>query len=110
MVRVTALTAGCWSLGSLLVVRFLFGAGEAGTYPNVARVIRKWFPTRERGRAQAVFMTFALVGGAFAPVVAAYLIGQLGWRAVFLVFGAVGWCGRPRSCGGSRTTRTSTRP
>src|SRR5262249_44226316 len=31
----------------LMVVRFLFGAGEAGALPNNARVVARWFPLRE---------------------------------------------------------------
>src|SRR5207248_1174134 len=58
--------------------------------PNVARVIRRWFPAGERGRVQGLFMTSALLGGAVAPLVAAYFIKLLGWRWVFVVFGLVG--------------------
>src|SRR5438876_1562179 len=91
----TALTAACWNFWSLLIVRFLFGAGEAGAYPNVARVIRRWFPPGERGRVQGLFMTCAQLGGAVAPVVAAYLIELLEWRWVFVSFGLLGviWAG-----------------
>src|SRR5919197_5127949 len=46
----TALTGTCTGFLSLLLVRFLFGAGEAGAYPNVARVIGRWYPPGERGR------------------------------------------------------------
>jgi MFS transporter, ACS family, glucarate transporter len=59
----TALTGVCTGVGTLLVVRFLFGAGEAGAYPNVARVIARWFPPRERSRVQGLFMASSLVGG-----------------------------------------------
>ncbi len=34
----------CAGLGMLIGVRFLFGAGEAGAFPNVARVMSRWFP------------------------------------------------------------------
>src|SRR5207302_1259645 len=36
---------------SMLATRFLFGAGEAGAYPNISVVIARWFPIEERGRA-----------------------------------------------------------
>ncbi len=45
----TALTGAAGALWSLVAVRFLFGAGEAGAYPNVARIIARWFPVYERG-------------------------------------------------------------
>src|SRR5688572_13353450 len=42
----TALTGAAVGLGSLLLIRFLFGAGEAGAFPNAARVVTRWFPER----------------------------------------------------------------
>lgn len=86
----TALTGACQHLGTLLVVRFLFGAGEAGAFPNVARVLSRWFPAAERGRAQGVLLAASQVGGAVAPFLAALLIQTIGWRWTFAVFGSVG--------------------
>jgi MFS family permease len=86
----TALTGATTGLYPLVAVRFLFGMGEAGAYPNVALVIAKWFPARERGRVRGVVTTMSLVGAAAAPVVAAYMIGWIGWRGTFATFGAVG--------------------
>ena len=86
----TALTAYCTGFWSLLAVRFLFGAGEAGAYPNSARVIARWFPLAERGRMQAVFQAASLLGGAVSPAIVAYLIEWKDWRTPFLLFGALG--------------------
>jgi MFS family permease len=86
----TALSGACWNLGSLVAVRFLFGAGEAGAFPNVARVLSRWFPDHERGRAQGVLLAASQVGGAVAPFLAAVLILNIGWRWTFVVFGSVG--------------------
>jgi MFS transporter, ACS family, glucarate transporter len=86
----TMLTAACWGLWSLIVVRFLFGAGEAGAYPNAARVITRWFPINERGRVQGFLLASGLAGGSISPAAAAYLIKTFSWRAAFLVFGSVG--------------------
>jgi sugar phosphate permease len=74
------------------VVRFLFGAGEAGALPNAARVIDQWFPPGRRGPAQALISTSAQIGGATAPWVAAYLIQSeyVGWRLSFVIFGSLG--------------------
>jgi MFS family permease len=74
----------------LLLIRFLFGAGEAGALPNVARVLSRWFPSGRRGPAQGLITTANLTGGAVAPVVTAYLIRGVGWRWSFAVFGALG--------------------
>jgi ACS family glucarate transporter-like MFS transporter len=86
----TALTGACTGLWSLLVVRFLFGAGEAGAFPNVARVLSRWFPVEERGRAQGALLAASQIGGALAPFLAAVLIQSIGWRGTFVAFGALG--------------------
>jgi MFS family permease len=74
----------------LLVIRFLFGAGEAGALPNSARVIARWFPPGQRGPAQGLINTAMLIGGAATPVLAAYLIEKVGWRWAFIGFASLG--------------------
>lgn len=86
----TALTAACGGFGALLLVRFLFGAGEAGAFPNATRVVARWFPVAERGRVQGILMAACHVGGAVSPVLAGYLISGLGWRWSFVIFGSLG--------------------
>jgi MFS family permease len=86
----TALTGAVSGLAMLLVVRFLFGAGEAGALPNSARVVARWFPVGGRGPAQGAVTTSALVGGVLAPIAAQALIVSVGWRWTFVVFGLVG--------------------
>src|SRR5688500_1375699 len=51
----TMLTVASWNYGSLLVTRFLFGAGEAGAFPCMARVFSRWMPFKERGTAKGIF-------------------------------------------------------
>src|SRR5947209_8500433 len=86
----TALTGAALGLWSLLLVRFLFGAGEAGAFPNTARILGRWFPTAGRGPAQGLVNTTALVGGAISPAAAAYLITVVGWRWAFAIFSLPG--------------------
>jgi MFS family permease len=86
----TALTGACLGLWSLIAVRFLFGAGEAGAFPNVGRVLSRWFPDEERGRAQGVLLAASSIGGAVAPFLVAVMIQVIGWRWAFVAFGAVG--------------------
>ena len=86
----TALTGAAFGLGSLVAIRFLFGAGEAGAFPNAARVVTHWFPPAERGRARGAITTTSLIGGALAPPIAAYLIRLVGWRWTFSLFGLLG--------------------
>ncbi|MBL8169905.1 MAG: MFS transporter [Acidobacteria bacterium] len=87
----TIATAAVFNYASLLVIRFLFGAGEAGAWPNAARTFSRWFPVTERGTAQGIFFMGAHLGGAITPLLVTYLLTFLPWRAVFVVFGAIGF-------------------
>lgn len=86
----TAMTGFAGGLGMLLLIRFLFGAGEAGALPNTARVLRVWFSDANRGRAQGIITTGMMLGGTVAPIASQYLIDAVGWRYTFAVFGAIG--------------------
>jgi MFS family permease len=78
------------ALLGLLVVRFLFACGEAGTYPNLTRVVAAWFPFRERALAQGAIWMSARLGGFIAPFAIGRLTAALGWRLAFWVLGAIG--------------------
>lgn len=86
----TMLTGLAQGLRSLVVIRFLFGAGEAGAFPNVARSLSRWFPLRERGRAQGVVMLGSRVGGMLSVPLALVVINAWGWRVSFVIFGLIG--------------------
>lgn len=78
----------------LVLVRFLFGCGEAGAFPNLARVVGSWFPFHERGLAQGAIWTCARLGGAVAPFLTGGLAALVGWRKAFFALGILGlaWC------------------
>ena len=86
----TMLTGAAQGPRSLVAIRFLFGAGEAGAFPNVVRSFSQWFPARERGLANGVLFLGSRLGGAITAPIALLLIQRWGWRATFVVFGAVG--------------------
>ena len=86
----TMLTGAAQGLKSLVTIRFLFGAGEAGAFPNVARSFSRWFPVRERGRANGVMFLGSRVGGMLSAPIALLLVTRWGWRASFVFFGALG--------------------
>jgi MFS transporter, ACS family, glucarate transporter len=81
-----------WALGasSLILTRLLFGAGEAGAFPNMTRVFTTWLPIKERERAQAMLWLATRITGAFTPLLVAGMIGIFGWRRTFEIFGVVG--------------------
>lgn len=86
----TMATAGAWSYSSLLVIRFLFGAGEAGAWPNAALAFSRWIPLRERGRVQGFFFAAAHVSGGITPLLVAWLLTFLPWRGIFVLLGFIG--------------------
>jgi nitrate/nitrite transporter NarK len=84
------MTAGAFNYGSLLLVRFLFGGGEAGAWPNAARTISRWFPLKERGTAQGIFFMGAHLAGGLTPLLVTAMLTVMGWRTVFLILGIPG--------------------
>ena len=86
----TAATGWAWNATSLIAIRGLFGAGEAGAFPNLTRVFTTWLPVKERERAQALLWLATRVSGAFTPILVALLITAISWRRTFEVFGAIG--------------------
>jgi len=90
----TALTGAAWNVVSLYVIRFLFGAGEAGCFPNLTRMLSAWLPARERVRAQSLMWAFTRWGGAATPPLTLLCISLFGWRLAFVSFAGLGvvWC------------------
>jgi MFS transporter, ACS family, glucarate transporter len=86
----TALTGWCRGFWQLVSVRFLFGVGAAGAYPNSAGVIARWFPAQERARSQGVIWAASRFGGVLAPLLIVPLERYCGWRSVFWVLGVAG--------------------
>lgn len=87
----TGITGAAWNFSSLLVLRGLFGAGEAGAWPTVARALSRWFPSKERGTAQGIFFMGAHLGGGLTPLLVAAIAARIGWRATFPALSALGF-------------------
>jgi MFS family permease len=109
----TILSGAATGFVSLLTYRLLFGAGEAGAYPNMARVQANWLPARSRARAGGLLWLLARWGGAFSPILFGLMLSYFGspgfrgaleavglpndvaaWRVAFWAAGLVGvvWC------------------
>ena len=86
----TALTAVAGGAASLFGFRLGLGIGESASYPASAKVVSKWFPQRERAFATSIYDSGARFGSAIALPVVAALVAWLGWRASFVVTGALG--------------------
>jgi sugar phosphate permease len=86
----TAATAGAFNAISFIVLRFLFGIGEAGAFPGATRAMQLWYPQSERGFVQGITHSASRLGAAIAPPLVVLIMANLGWRWVFLICGAVG--------------------
>jgi sugar phosphate permease len=87
MTGATALAVGSISF---IVIRFLFGIGEAGAFPSATRAMQLWYPRRERGLVQGITHSASRLGAAIAPPIVVFIMSFLGWRSVFYICGAAG--------------------
>ena len=87
----TAATAAATGAFSFVVIRFLFGVGEAGAFPGATRAMQLWYPRQERGLVQGLTHSASRLGAAIAPPLVVLIITTLSWRWVFYISGAVGF-------------------
>jgi ACS family glucarate transporter-like MFS transporter len=87
----TFLTGTVSRLGPLLAVRLAFGAAESGAFPGSARAFYNWLPAGERGIANGILFSGAMIGGGISFPICAWLIGQLGWRWAFYLLAIPGF-------------------
>lgn len=100
--KLNAFSVSLWSLaamltgvstgfGTMLASRLALGAGEASTMPSGSKVVRQWFPIQERGLATALARSGAEAGPAIGMPIVAWLVLDFGWRASFVITGAIGF-------------------
>src|SRR6202040_1269465 len=85
------LTGVAATFGSMLATRLALGAGEAASFPTSGKVIRQWFPAKERGLATAIFNAGSFAGPAFSAPLVAWLLLKEGWRVSFMITGSLGF-------------------
>jgi MFS family permease len=86
----TCATVLAWSAGSMALIRFLFGMGEAGAFPIATRSLSRWMLPTERGFAQGATHAGSRLGGALTPALVVLIIARYGWRTAFLCCGSLG--------------------
>lgn len=86
----TALTGAAANAVQMLVLRFLFGAGEAGAFPGAAQAFFRWLPVKERGIAHGINFSGSRLGAALSLFLMPWLILKIGWRLMFVANGLVG--------------------
>lgn len=85
-----ALTGFTWNFASLFTTQTLFGAGEAGCFPNLTKAFTIWLSRAERVRAQGILWLSARWGGAFTPLLVYVILQFMTWRHAFMALGSVG--------------------
>ena len=99
--KVNGLSVSLWSisamlmgaavgLGSMIAAMLLLGVGEAASLPTAGKVVRQWFPARERGLATAIFNAGTFAGPALSAPIVAWIVVRFGWRISFVVAGMIG--------------------
>ncbi len=86
----TAATGLAQGFASLVVLRALFGMGEAGVFPSLTRAFGRWLPVRERGGAFGLTLMAAALGGAATQPLVVALLQRVSWRLAFPIFGSLG--------------------
>jgi MFS transporter, ACS family, glucarate transporter len=86
----TAATGWVWNFSTLIVTRAMFGAGEAGCFPNLTKAFTAWLTPDERVRAQGIMWLSARWGGAFTPLIVVVIFNYMSWRRAFEIFGLIG--------------------
>jgi ACS family glucarate transporter-like MFS transporter len=77
-------------LGSLILIRFLIGVGEAAALPNFNRTVANWLAPSERGLGMGISIGGIGLGSALTPPLVAWLMIQYGWKTSFYVTGCIG--------------------
>ncbi len=78
------------SLTTLSLARGILGFSEAGNWPGATKAVAEWFPRHERALAQGIFNAGASLGAVVSAPLIALLFAHFGWRATFIVVGALG--------------------
>lgn len=90
-----------WSIASALhalannamhfgIFRFMLGVGEGGAFPGAIKSVIEWIPLKKRALANGIAIGGAAIGAVVAPLLCLWLLDVTGWRAIFLITGAIG--------------------
>ncbi|KAF4625817.1 hypothetical protein G7Y89_g12347 [Cudoniella acicularis] len=94
LVAFVAASAGCKSMASLLVFRFLTGTFGASPLTNSGGLIADLFPPAQRGLAMSIFAAAPFMGPVLGPLLGGFITITIGWRwvqAVCCIFIGIVW-------------------
>ena len=78
------------ALAILVMIRFALGAGEATMYPATGQFVERWFPVKERGKANGFIFAGVGLGAGLTPALVNAIIAHHGWRTSFAFSACVG--------------------
>ncbi|MEB3237610.1 MAG: MFS transporter [Candidatus Sericytochromatia bacterium] len=78
-------------LGHFLFARVVLAAAEAVQTPASMKAIAEWFPVRQQTWAVGIVNTSSNIGAIVAPLLVPAVALALGWRAAFVLTGALGF-------------------
>jgi len=73
------------------ITRAFLGLGEGGNFPAAVKAVAEWFPKKERALATGIFNSGTSIGAVAAPLIVYWMAGSFGWRATFIITGALGF-------------------
>jgi len=85
----TLLMGFAGGFASLLVLRIMLGVGESISFPGSSKIIARHVSADRRGAANAAVATGIALGPAAGTLAGGLILGEWGWRAIFLAFGVV---------------------
>ena len=86
----TVATAHALGFISLVVIRFIFGLGEAASWPAGTQAMQYWFPKSERGLVNGVTHSCGQFATSIVPLLGVAIMTAWGWRSIFHIFGTIG--------------------
>jgi len=85
----TAATGIATGFASILALRLVLGLGESAAFPCSSKILGEHLPTHRLGFANGMIGVGLALGPAFGTFAGGLLMAKLGWRPVFILFGAV---------------------
>jgi len=86
---ISLLTGFAQNVTQLLILRFLLGVAEGAVHPAILAIIAKWFPEKELGRANSIFLISLPLSAALTNPISGWMVSNYNWRALFIFEGII---------------------
>ena len=86
---VSLLTGLVRNAHELMIMRFLLGVAEGGVYPALLVLVGKWFPSKEIGRANALFLMSLPLSTVLTNPISGWIVSKYEWRWLFFLEGGI---------------------